>query len=94
MSSIYRTHAPQFFHTDDADVVGLLCVARAEEGGEIDIASTHLVWNILQSERPDVAELLTQPIWYSDRKGEASVGEDPWIRTAVFFPEPSGQRRV
>lgn len=54
---IYRTNARQFFHADDADVVGLLCVARAAEGGESDIASSHLVWNILQAERPDVAEL-------------------------------------
>lgn len=88
---VYRTNARQFFH---ADVVGLLCVARAAEGGESDIASSHLAWNILQSERPDVAELLTQPVWYFDLKGEISVGEEPWIRTAVFFLEPSGQRRV
>ena len=85
---IYRTNARQFFHADDADVVGLLCVARAQEGGESDIASAHLVWNTLQAERPDVAELLTQPIWYLDRKGECSAGEAEWIRTAIFFLEP------
>ena len=86
---IYRTNARQFFHADDADVVGLLCVARAAEGGESDIASAHLVWNTLQVERPDVAELLTQPVWYLDRKGEVSAGEDEWIRSAIFFLEPS-----
>lgn len=91
---IYRTNARQFFHADDADVVGLLCVARAAEGGESDIASAHLVWNILQSERPDVAELLTQPVWYMDRKGEVSAGEEPWVRTCIFFVEPGGQGRV
>ena len=94
MCSIYRTTARQFCHAAYADVVGLLCVARAEECGESDIASAHLLWNILQSERPDVAELFTQPIWYFDRKGEVSVGQDPWIRTAVFFLEPSGQGRL
>ena len=41
-----------------------------------------------------MAELLTQPLWYVDRKGEASAGEEPWIRTAIFFLEQSGQRRV
>lgn len=91
---IYRTNARQFFHADDADVVGLLCVARAKEGGESDIASSHLVWNTLQAERPDVAELLTQPIWYFDRKGEVSVGQEQWIRAAVFFLERGGLRRV
>ncbi|KAK9426271.1 putative TauD/TfdA-like domain-containing protein [Seiridium unicorne] len=85
---IYRTNARQFFHADDCDVVGLLCIARAEFGGESDVSSIHTVWNILQAERPDVAELLTKPVWYFDRKGEVSEGEEPYIRTAVFYLEP------
>jgi hypothetical protein len=85
---IYRTNARQFFHADDCDIVGLLCLARAEEGGESDIASVHRVWNILQAERPDVAELLTQPVWYFDRKGETSKGQAGYIRTSVFYLEP------
>ncbi|KAH9898756.1 Clavaminate synthase-like protein [Xylariomycetidae sp. FL2044] len=92
---IYRTNARQFFHADDCDIVGLLCLAKAEFGGESDVASIHHVWNILQAERPDVAELLTQPIWYFDRKGEVSQGEDPYIRAAVFYletPDPEGKK--
>ncbi|KPI45647.1 uncharacterized protein AB675_938 [Cyphellophora attinorum] len=85
---IYRTNARQFFHADDCDIVGLLCLARAEFGGESDIASVHRVWNILQAERPDVAELLTQPVWYFDRKGETSKGQAGYIRTSVFYLEP------
>ncbi|KIX93421.1 uncharacterized protein Z520_10840 [Fonsecaea multimorphosa CBS 102226] len=84
---IYRTNARQFFHADDSDVVGLLCIARAEEGGESDVACVHHVWNILQAEHPDVAELFTQPVWYFDRKGEESQGEEPYIRTSVFYLE-------
>lgn len=94
---IYRTNARQFFHADDCDVVGLLCVARAEEGGESDVASVHHVWNILQAERPDVAELLTKPVWYFDRKGETSVGDEEYIRTAVFYletPDPENPERA
>jgi len=93
---IYRTNARQFFHADDCDVVGLLCLARAEEGGESDVASIHNVWNILQQERPDIAELLTQPVWYFDRKGEISQGEEPYIRGAVFHletPDPENSNR-
>jgi hypothetical protein len=84
---IYRTNARQFFHADDCDVVGLCCLSKAEEGGESDVASVHAVWNILQRERPDVAELLTRPLWYFDRKGEESRGEDPYIRAPVFYLE-------
>lgn len=88
---IYRTNARQYFHADDSDLVGLLCIARALEGGESDICSSHLVWNTLQRERPDVAELLTKPIWYFDRKGEVSRGEEPYIRSSVFYLEREGE---
>lgn len=84
---IYRTTARQFFHADDGDLVGLLCLHRAAEGGESDIVSTHHVWNTLQKEHPDVAELLTKPVWYFDRKGEVSEGQDPYIKSAVFYLE-------
>ncbi|KAF2084587.1 Clavaminate synthase-like protein [Saccharata proteae CBS 121410] len=84
---IYRTNARQFFHADDSDIVGLLCIARALEGGESDIVSSHNVWNTLQQERPDVARTLTEPIWYFDRKGEVSEGQDEYIKTSVFYLE-------
>jgi hypothetical protein len=81
---IYTTTARQFFHTDSADVVGLLCLHRAQEGGESDVVSAHNVWNTLQKERPDVAELLTQPNWYFDRKGEMSEGQKGYVQKPVF----------
>jgi Taurine catabolism dioxygenase TauD, TfdA family len=90
---IYRTNARQYFHTDCSDIVGLLCVARALEGGESDICSAHQVYNVLKAERPDVLETLTKPIWYFDRKGEVSKGEEPYIRTSVFYLE-QGQERA
>ncbi|RMZ89496.1 hypothetical protein DV736_g3274, partial [Chaetothyriales sp. CBS 134916] len=84
---IYRTNARQFFHADDCDIVGLLCIARSMEGGESDVANVHQVWNILQAERPDIAELFTKPVWYFDRKGEVSKGQQEWIRCSVFYFE-------
>ena len=91
---IYRTAARQFFHADDSDIVGLLCIARSLEGGESDIVSSHNVWNVLQQEHPDVAETLTKPIWYFDRKGEESTGEQPYIKTSVFYLETGPNPRV
>ena len=73
---IYRTNARQFFHCDTSDIVGLLCMHKALEGGESDIVSVHHVFNTLQKERPDVLKTLTEPIWYFDRKGEVSEGQD------------------
>ena len=84
---IYRTTARQFFHSDDGDVVGLLCLHRARSGGESDLVSSHAVWNALQRENPDVAELLTRPVWYFDRKGEVSAGQDEYTRQPIFYLE-------
>ncbi|KAL2195199.1 hypothetical protein P885DRAFT_41474 [Corynascus similis CBS 632.67] len=91
---IYRTAARQFFHADDSDIVGLLCLHRAQEGGESDIVSVHRVWNVLQEEHPDVAELLTKPIWYFDRKGEVSEGQEEFIRQPVVYLENGGKGRL
>ncbi|KAI5449108.1 hypothetical protein NCC49_005334 [Naganishia albida] len=82
---IYSTSARQYFHCDAADIVGLLCLHKALEGGESDVVSSHNLWNTLQAERPDVAELLTKPNWYFDRKGEVSEGQKPWVQRAVFY---------
>lgn len=73
----------QYFHTDGADLVGLLCIAKALEGGESDIVSTHHVFNTLQKEHPNVVETLCTPNWYFDRKGEVSEGEDPWYKSSI-----------
>lgn len=93
---IYRTNARQFFHTDDCDIVGLLCVHRALEGGESDIASSHHVYNTIRQERPDLFAALTTPNWYWDRKGEVSEGQEDWTIGSVFYMERDGStsRRV
>ena len=57
------------------------------EGGESDIISQHHVFNILQRDHPEVAKLFCEPIWYLDRKGEVSEGQEPWIRASVFYLE-------
>ena len=74
--------------------MGLLCIARALEGGESDITSVHNVYNTLRVERPDVLKTLTEPNWYFDRKGEVSRGEAPYIRDSVFYLEPKENGRV
>lgn len=76
--------------------MGLLCIARALEGGESDIASTHGIWNYLQAHHPDAAKLLSSPVWYIDRKGEQSEDQAPYYRTSPFLLEndPEGEPRV
>ena len=84
----------QLFHTDECDIVGLLFCAAAESGGASSCVSAHAVWNDLRKERPEVLKLLTAPIWYIDRKGEVTEGQDPYIKSSIFMLEPGGQGRV
>jgi len=86
---IYSTSARQFFHTDSAgSLIGLLCLHRSLEGGESDIVSTQALWNELQRTRPDIAEVLSQNIWYFDRKGEFNKGQREFYLQPIFWQVP------
>lgn len=80
---IYQTSERQTFHTDSADVVGLLCLKKAQEGGASLLVSTETIYNEMMLLRPDLAELLFQPI-ATDRRGEIPEGEKPYFEIPVF----------
>lgn len=69
------------FHTDRTDVVGLLMARKSAVGGESRIASTAAVYNAILDRRPDLLELLLQPI-YRSRLGEEPGGEE------IVYPLP------
>lgn len=75
---IYQTSARQTFHTDSADVVGLLCLREAMEGGDSLLVSAESIYNRMRVERPDLLALLFDPI-ATDRRGEIPDGEDPYM---------------
>lgn len=79
----YRTNQRQDFHTDGADIVGLLCLEKAKSGGESRIASSHAVYNEILRRRPDLTEVLYEPFPW-DRNDEQSAGEDPYFMLPVF----------
>lgn len=89
---LYRTRARQDFHTDGADVVGLLCLHRARSGGESRIASSAAVVNEVLARRPDLLEVLYEPFHW-DRNDEQSVGEDPFF-TLPAITDVDGTPRV
>ena len=76
LSSRARTASPAElrFHTDRADIVGLLCVGRAKSGGETRIASSVTVHNEMIRRRPALAAVLYAPI-YRSRLGEEAGGD-------------------
>ena len=80
---IYQTAARQTFHTDSADVVGLLCLRDAKEGGESLLVSAETIYNQMQQQRPDLLPLLFDVV-ATDRRGEIPVGEKPYFEIPVL----------
>ncbi|WP_164658559.1 TauD/TfdA family dioxygenase [Tropicibacter sp. Alg240-R139] len=80
---IYQTSARQSFHTDSADVVGLLCLRDAKEGGDSLLVSAETIYNRMRATRPDLLALLFDPI-ATDRRGEVPDGMDPYMTIPPF----------
>lgn len=85
LSSGARTLSPGQlrFHTDRCDVVGLLCVRQASEGGVSKLASSATVYNEMLKRRPDLHKLLCNPIPRS-RFGEEAGGEHVFYDLPLF----------
>ncbi|MEO8542409.1 MAG: TauD/TfdA family dioxygenase [Burkholderiaceae bacterium] len=93
---IYQTRDRQTFHTDSCDIVGLLCLQVARQGGDSALVSSTTLFNEMRRRRPDLAALLFQPL-ATDRRGEVAPGQDPYFQIPVFnwWPEgPDGQLSV
>ncbi|MGH8653460.1 MAG: TauD/TfdA family dioxygenase [Gammaproteobacteria bacterium] len=71
------------FHTDRADVVGLLCIRSAKTGGISKVASSVAVHNEMLKRRPELLELLFRDI-YRSRLGEEEGGEHMVYTLPVF----------
>lgn len=72
----YKTTLEQPFHTDGGDVISLLCLQTARQGGRSRLCSSHTVYNEVLDRRPDLAPLLFKP-FYFDRNDEQAPGEAP-----------------
>lgn len=80
---VYQTSERQTFHTDSADVVGLLCLKNAKSGGDSLLVSSVTIYNEMLRRRPDLLALLMQPI-ATDRRGEVPAGAAPFFLIPVF----------
>lgn len=69
----YTAGGPIEFHMDPVDVVGLLCLRGAMEGGASRIVSARAVHNVILEERPDVLEILYRGFHCSRRGHGDSV---------------------
>ena len=80
---IYQTAERQSFHTDSADVVGLLCLRPSRSGGESLLVSALSIYNQFKVQRPDLLPLLFEPV-ATDRRGEVPEGAMPFMTIPVF----------
>ena len=85
----YRAAGPLRFHTDQCDVLGLMCIRGAASGGHSRIASATAIYNEILARRPDFLALLSQPYYFS-QQGEEAPGEKPWYVRPIF--DPNGGR--
>lgn len=79
----YQTNKKLDYHTDSADIVGLLCLQKAKEGGESFIASSMALYNEMVKRRPDLIPAMFTP-YPTDRRGEVPEGRDPWFEIPIF----------
>lgn len=71
------------YHTDGADLIGLLCLRKARSGGLSCVANAVAIYNELARARPDLARALFEPLPY-DMRGEQAPGTRPWYLFPVF----------
>ncbi|MGA7869462.1 MAG: TauD/TfdA family dioxygenase [Candidatus Binatus sp.] len=79
---LYRTRMKLDFHTDGADIIGLMCLNRAKSGGLSRIASSVSIFNELMRRRPDLAPLLFENFFW-DREAEAGPGEPRYFNFPI-----------
>lgn len=78
---LYATAGEFRFHCDASDLVGLLCVRQAAEGGESRVASSVSVYNELLRRRPELAARLFEPQPF-DLRNEQAPGAPPYAAIA------------
>ena len=72
----YTTNRELNLHTDSAEIVGLLCVRNAKEGGLSIYASSLKIHEIIAQEHPEYLPVL-QGGFRCDRRGEEALEDEP-----------------
>ncbi len=80
---LYQTAERQTFHTDSTDVVGLLALAVAREGGDSLVVSAQAAYHAVASQHRELVDELFATV-ATDRRGEVPPGADPWFSIPVF----------
>lgn len=80
---LYQTNQRQGFHTDSADLVALLCLRNAPEGGDSTLISAATAYNAVLARDPALAAALFRPV-PTDHRNEEPPGAQPWFEIPVL----------
>jgi hypothetical protein len=80
----YSSNARLDFHTDGCDLVTLACYNKAKLGGRSLITSSVSAWQMLCTERPDLAEVAHHSNFYFSRQNEQAEDEGPYYQQPLF----------
>lgn len=89
---LYKTRAEQDFHTDGADVIGLLCLKPARSGGVSRIVSSVAIVNEIGRRHPALVPTLFQPFPF-DTQGQHGPDQRPWFEFPICH-EADGRLRT
>jgi len=80
----FGTSERQPYHTDNCDIVGLLCLKTPKSGGLFSLTSSYAVYNEMLKRRPDLVKVLEQP-FIQDRRGEVPAGKQDTYEMAAYY---------
>jgi len=87
----YHAGGAQAFHTDNCDIVALMCLRAARAGGASRIASAGAVHNRLLAERPDLLAALYGDWVFRRMELDASHGTGRILKTVSIFAQRGGE---
>jgi hypothetical protein len=85
----YQHRAFLNYHTDTPDVVALLCIRPAMEGGVSTIVSSVAVHDEIVRTRPDLAAVMYEPWWHDRRRGD---GPDSFFQCPIYAVDTAGTK--
>ncbi len=68
----YRSNEELYLHTDNYEIVGLMCLQKAATGGYSRLASSIAVHNEIAEKRPDLLPALYEGYYYASREAAAT----------------------
>ena len=75
------------FHSDSSDIVSLMCINPAKEGGASCLVSGAQIYNEILERRPDLAPLLLEPLHWDWRRQDHSAPANTYTSPVISMEE-------